>query len=222
MNSAEVNGLVRVAPKVACGWASVDIIFSLREFRPIALESEYFFGGRQWRLRLNPADRLRAVVGEAVDAADTSPDHVAGAQVIAFAVRDSVYAPADNEVGLFKRVIVRIDLRARRILNQEQRLVRGAERAIDKHLDGDAGGGIEPFHLRRPTGAWQLRFVEMADGRAHIGHGRFAGEKSIQAIFNRPGLRRLHLKPSGRTGAGVLPGVRRTGWDQSEVAGTKH
>jgi hypothetical protein len=58
--------------------------------------------------------------------------------------------------------------------------------------------GIEAFHLRRAAGAGQLRFVEMADGRARVGGGRFAGEKSIAAVFLGPRLRRLHLEPSGR------------------------
>ena len=46
--------------------------------------------------------------------------------------------------------------------------MRGAERSIDEHLDGDAGGGIEAFHLRSAAGAGQLRFIEVADrvGRA--------------------------------------------------------
>ena len=36
-----------------------------------------------------------------------------------------------------------------------------------------------------------------------------------------PRLRRLHLKPAGRAGARVLPGMRHAGWNQSEVAGAE-
>ena len=90
-----------------------------REFRPIALESEYFFGWRQRCLRLDPSDRLRAVVGKTVDATHASPDDVARTEVVALAVGNGVDASANDEVGLFECVIVRIDLRARRILDQE-------------------------------------------------------------------------------------------------------
>src|ERR1700730_15023113 len=84
-----------------------------REFRPIAFESEYFFGGGQRRLRLNPADWLRAVVGKTVDAADACPNHVAGAEIVAPAVGDRVNTSAHDKVRLFEGMIVRIDFRAR-------------------------------------------------------------------------------------------------------------
>ena len=84
-------------------------------------------------------------------------------------------------------MIVRVNLRAGRILDQKQRLMRGAEGAIDKHLDGDARGGIKALHLRRAAGAGQSRFIKMADRRSRIRNCRLVGEKSIGAVFDGRG-----------------------------------
>ncbi len=93
------------------------------------------------------------------------------------------------------------------------------ERPVDKHLDRDARGRVETFHLRRSAGARELRFVEVADQR--IGCNSIAGEKRIPAVFHRPRLRRLHLQPTRPPIALVEPRVPDARADQSEIARTK-
>lgn len=98
--------------------------------------------------------------------------------------------------------------------------MRRAERPVDEHLDRDAGGRIEAFHLRWPAGSGQLRFVEMTDACA-IGGESFGAEERIDAIVSGAGLRRLHLEPSRRPGACVLPGMQHARGDQAEIAGAE-
>jgi hypothetical protein len=82
-----------------------------------------------------------------MNTADACPDRVAGAEVIDLPIGSRFHTPADNVVGLFKRMVVRVNLGAGHILNEEQRLVYRAEGAIHEHLDGNARSGVEAFHL---------------------------------------------------------------------------
>ena len=86
---------------------------------PIALESKYFLGRWKRRLGLDPAHWLAAPILKTVDATHTGPDHIAGTQIIRLAIGRGINSPAHNELGFFKSVIVRIDLHARKVLNQK-------------------------------------------------------------------------------------------------------
>lgn len=147
-----------------------------------------------------------------------------------FSVGDSAHAPAHDEVGLFKGVIVRIDFRARRILDQEQGLMDCAERAIDKHLDGHACSGVEAFHLRRAAWARKRRLIEVPEHKlGGLGAFRWSNrlnckvamavyKKGIPAMFDRPRLRRLHLEPASGFAANVPPRMLFSGTDKPEVS----
>jgi len=84
-----------------------------------------------------------------------------------------------------------------------------AKGSIDEHLDRDAGGGIESFHLRRRTGLGQLGFIEVA----HVGIRLMRGcriivdEKRIPPVFNRARLGRLHFEPTHRLIPRVGPNI---------------
>src|SRR5581483_3549748 len=103
-----------------------------------------------------PAHGFAADILKTVYTADARPDRVTCAEVIDLSIGSRLHAPADDVVGLLKGMVVRVNLGAGHILNEEQRLVYRAEGAIHKHLDGDARRGVEAFHLGGRAGLRQL------------------------------------------------------------------
>src|SRR6476469_244594 len=65
------------------------------------------------RLRLDPADLLRAVVVEAVDAADRREHHVAGVDLVDGPVELRLDVAGEEEVSLLERVVVLLGRAAR-------------------------------------------------------------------------------------------------------------
>src|SRR5512142_2815627 len=124
MYSWPVRGWVRDIETFTsfCAAVSVAIVFSLadefgigrshftwRVLRPVFFKAKDFLRRWQWRLRLNPTHRLCADVGEAVQTADASPDHVARAEVVNLTVCCGAGMATDEKVGFFKSMIVQID-----------------------------------------------------------------------------------------------------------------
>src|SRR3954451_6826783 len=95
------------------------------------------------RLRLDPADPLRAGVVEAVDAADAGEDDVARPKRRRLAVELGLDLAGQEEVRLLERVVVRLRRAADLVVDREDREQVGTEDAIDEHLDGDPAVGEE-------------------------------------------------------------------------------
>ncbi len=112
-------------------------------------------------------------------------------------------------------MIVRIDFRAGHDIESGTAIDGSRRRPVDEHLDGDACGGIEAFHLRWPAGPRQLRFIEMADrltcappSAAPMFGDLAAHEERIVAVLGGTRLRSLHLQPARGPLTRVAPRVR--------------
>ena len=96
-------------------------------------------------MRLDPTHRLRADVRKTVNTTYPRPNHIARAEVVSLAIRCRPHAPADDEVGFFKGVIVWVDFCAGLILNEKRNC--SAHVGADRHMQAKRAPAPQGCHI---------------------------------------------------------------------------
>src|SRR5580765_4046552 len=91
------------------------------------------------RERFEPLDGNRSDVRKLVNAADSRPDNAAWSDRIRATVQRGFDFAPQNEIRLFKRVIVKGDIGSGLVLDEQESMVHGARRLIDQPLQEHAG-----------------------------------------------------------------------------------
>src|SRR5687767_4550899 len=169
------------------------------ELLPLAAVPSSIPGGKLWRLRLYPPERLVAGLTEGMAGAHAGPHDVSGAQVksTAFDVHEGF--AAEREVQLFYRVIVVAARAAHRQLSAHHEEILRAEFLVHEAVDGKALSFGAPARQRIPWleaaycfrgGAVEVRCID------HRGPLASAAEERVLPPARRLRLRRRHLEPA--------------------------